>query len=1044
MSAGRGSLTATQDPGTGSRSYVVEIREPDAPPRRHTVDDIVEIGRRAGAPPGMVTVGHRKVSRRHARLQVDAGQLTVTDLGSMNGTMVDGARITGPVRLTLGDSVRLGDDVELVVVGARTEHRTAPGGRRPSIAVRPAVVPPRPRPPPARLPFPTYLELPRRIPLAVWRAAQVASVAAILGLCVLLVGWPAAGLPLLWAVIVPLLPAVFLVAPGLWRNVCPLAAVNQLPRLIRWSRSRPPPRWLREHGYVVAVGAFVVAVPTRLVLFEDSGVASAALLLAAVGGALAGGLLVAGKAGWCSSVCPLFPIQRVYGQTPFVTIANQHCRPCVGCAKNCYDFNPRVAYQADLHDNDPQWTAPRVFFAGALPGIVLGYFAAAADPGAAPVRVYLTFLGYVAASAGSFLAVEVLTPVRRAHLAAGYGAVAFTTFYWLGAPGLGAVAARATGIGGDLVTWPVRIAAAGLAAVWLWRTFGVHRLFLRHLARTAAASVPAGHAATITAHRTAALGAGGPEVTFAPQGQRVVVDAETSLLEVAERDGLPIEAGCRMGLCGADPVRILDGAGNLSPPTPDETATLGRLGLTGAVRLACCARVRGPVTVSVDGREADRSAEPPGPAVPRPRRSSGSPGPRGSPRPGKVQRIVVIGNGVAGATAAGEVRRLDPDCAVDVVGREAFPLYNRMGIARVVYGRSAMGGLFLLGDDWYEQRDITCWLNTSAAAVDMGAREVILGTGDRLPYDRLILATGARAAVPALPGDRLPGWFVLREATDAVGIRAYVQETRAVDAVVVGAGPLGVEAACALHELGLAVTLLARGPDLLRQHVDARCAALIRRYLTGRGIVVRSEVVPVALDGADRLRGVVLADGRRVPADLALACTGMAPEAGLARAAGIPVGRGVLVDTAMRARVPDVLAAGDVAEVDGRVAGLWPAAVAQATTAAHSALGIPAPATDGGPLPVLLKGLGIDVASVGRIVAGADDTVVHHESPDGTAYGRLVLHDGRIAGAVLLNLPADAPGILAAVRAGTPVDGLPVLRSGRWQPSATTAPAPRS
>jgi hypothetical protein len=75
-----------------------------------------------------------------------------------------------------------------------------------------------------------------------------------------------------------------------------------------------------------------------------------------------------------------------------------------------------VAYQADLHDDDPRWTAPRVFFAGALPGIVLGYFALAADPGAAPGRVYLTFFGYVAASAGNFLAVEVLTPVRRAHL----------------------------------------------------------------------------------------------------------------------------------------------------------------------------------------------------------------------------------------------------------------------------------------------------------------------------------------------------------------------------------------------------------------------------------------------------------------------------------------------------------------------------------------------------------------------------------------------------------------------------------------------------
>ena len=142
----------------------------------------------------------------------------------------------------------------------------------------------------------------------------------------------------------------------------------------------------------------------------------------------------------------------------------------------------------------------------------------------------------------------------------------------------------------------------------------------------------------------------------------------------------------------------------------------------------------------------------------------------------------------------------------------------------------------------------------------------------------------------------------------------------------------------------------------------------------------------------------------------------------------------------MRARVPDVLAAGDVAEVDGRVAGLWPAAVAQATTAAHTALGMPAPAADGGAVARPAEsarhrcGLGGPDHRRPRRHRGAPRV------PDGTAYGRLVLHDGRIAGAVLLNLPPDVPGILAAVRAGTPVDGPPVLRSGRCELSTTRAP----
>src|SRR5262249_35053632 len=130
-------------------------------------------------------------------------------------------------------------------------------------------------------------------------------------------------------------------------------------------------------------------------------------------------------------------------------------------------------------------------------------------------------------------------------------------------------------------------------------------------------------------------------------------------------------------------------------------------------------------------------------------------------------------------------------------------LYNRMGISRVVYGRSAMAGLFLLAEDWYERRDITCWLNTRAVGIDLPAHQVALGTGERLAFDRLVLATGARADVPAIAGATTPGCFVLRDADDAIKIRAYVQEHGASRAIVVGAGPLAIEGAYALHELGL-------------------------------------------------------------------------------------------------------------------------------------------------------------------------------------------------------------------------------------------------
>jgi NADPH-dependent 2,4-dienoyl-CoA reductase/sulfur reductase-like enzyme/ferredoxin len=771
---------------------------------------------------------------------------------------------------------------------------------------------------------------------------------------------------------------------------------------------------------VVAVVLFLVLVPTRRVLFDHSGPATAALLAGAMAGALAGGLAFKGKSGWCSSVCPLLPIQRLYGQTPFVTVPNSHCRPCVGCAKNCYDFNPRVAYQADLHDPDPRWTAPRKFFAGCFPGVVAGFFLVPGPPAVPPLRFYVAFFAVVLLSAGSFFALDALLRLRASLLAVGYAAVALSTFYWFTGPVLGGTVHDLTGVPVAAVSWPVRVAVLGLAVFWVARTFGVQRLFVRWSVQAQPVRLaPAGAAQLAGGTGTGSDGRAGCEVTFQPQGRRVVATAGECLLDLAEKNGLPIEAGCRMGVCGADPVLVLSGAAGLSPPTDDELATLRRIDLGTQVRLACCARVNGPVTVSLDARAASPAPTAAAPVAVRRRTQS-------------ARRVVVVGNGIAGVTVAQDVRRADPDCEIHVVGREPHPLYNRMGISRVVYGRSAMAGLFLLGEDWYERQDITCWLNTRAVAVDLPGRAVALGTGERLGFDRLVLATGARADVPPIAGATTPGCFVLRDADDAVRIRAYVQEHRATRAVVVGAGPLAVEGAYALHELGLEVSMVVRGPALLRRYLDQRCAALLTGYLGARGIALVPGAGVAEVLGGERVRAATLTDGRQLPADLVLVAVGATPDAGLARAAGIAVRHGILVDDELRTSAPGVYAAGDVAELRGEVTGLWPAAVAQANAAAANVLGAhqTAPATA---TPMLLKGLGIDLVSVGRVHPAAGDTVLTREDPARYAYGRLVVSGGRVSGAVLLNLPREAPAILSAVRAGAPTVSIDAVRAAQWR-----------
>ena len=370
---------------------LIEIREWGRPARRRLLSQPLTIGRDC---PGEA-LADDGVSREHLRLVPSPTSLSAVDLGSRNGTTINGTALTGRAALAPGDVLRLGRS-EIIVLhppsvelnGDELEHDST------RIGLKATSVPPPPPPPPTKHSrfmtlaerilgidptgerdlFRAYNELPTKVPLRVWQSARVITMAAYLTVIALLFVRPAAGLFVIFQVIVPLLPILFFVAPGLWRNVCPMAASNQMPRVLGIGGTRAVPEWLRKRGYLIAVAGFLGIAGARLAGLDHNGAAMGAVLVAVIVAAVAGGLVFKGKSGWCSSICPLLPLQRVYGQTPFVTVPNSHCTTCVGCAKNCYDFKPRAAWHADMADPDKGWSGPRKLFVAALPGFIVGFF----------------------------------------------------------------------------------------------------------------------------------------------------------------------------------------------------------------------------------------------------------------------------------------------------------------------------------------------------------------------------------------------------------------------------------------------------------------------------------------------------------------------------------------------------------------------------------------------------------------------------------------------------------------------------------------------
>lgn len=862
--------------------------------------------------------------------------------------------------------------------------------------------------------FPNYLQMRQWLPIPLWHSIRLLSVGVALGLCIVLLVRPALGLWLFWQVLIPFVPLLFFVAPGLWRNICPLAAMNQTPRLFQFTRGLTLPRWMQEYGYVIAITLFLLIVPARKLLFNTSGVATALLILTLLVAAFVMGNFFKGKSGWCSSICPLLPVQRIYGQTPFLAIPNSHCQPCLGCTKNCYDFNPRVAYLADLNDPDRHFAAYRKFFVGLFPGFILAFYTLPGAPAISALNLYGKVALYCLVSVALFFAADSFVKVTSNKITVLFGAVALNLYYWFNAVTIGNLVANPAPA---WVVWPLRGLVLALTLIWIYRTYQKEQSFIELILTPQSSGRDHVQDSLVSHHASLA---GNPEVLI--EGKRIVVEKGKTLLEVIEANGLPIEAGCRMGVCGADPVCILKGMDKLSKMNSDERTTLERLGRGENTRMACVTRVRGNVEVSLKAEQPQKFAT----SIV-----------AGFPYDKTVKKVVIIGNGIAGVTAADHVRRRHPACEIHLIGRERHHLYNRMGITRLIYGRSAMSGLYLMPEKWYDDYGITTWLNTTVKAVDSQHQTVTLGTSETLAYDRLILTTGSQSYVPAMEGYGLPGSFVLREAEDAMAIRTFVQERICRHGVVAGGGLLGLEAAYGLHKIGLSVAVLERSTGLLRRQLDEQGGQFLRRYLEGLGIQIVTEAETAAIHGQGRVQEVTLKDGRTLPCDLFLVAAGIRSEVELAKQTGLTVKRGVVVDAHMRTSLPNIFAAGDVAEFNGQTLGLWPVAVSQAEVAAANAV---APATVNAAtytdiVPVtMLKVVGVDLTSIGRIEAkeSSESEIVFAE-PAENRYRKLIIADGKLVGAILLGYPALAPAVAEITKQALDISKqLPALRTGDW------------
>jgi nitrite reductase (NADH) large subunit len=381
--------------------------------------------------------------------------------------------------------------------------------------------------------------------------------------------------------------------------------------------------------------------------------------------------------------------------------------------------------------------------------------------------------------------------------------------------------------------------------------------------------------------------------------------------------------------------------------------------------------------------------------------------------------LVVVGNGMAAARLVDELAKAALGrYAIAVIGDEPRLAYNRVLLSSVLAGETASHDIELKPAAWWRDRGVTLKYGCVATEIDGGRRELKIANEESIAFSKLVLATGSAPLRLNVPGADLGGVHTFRDSRDVDLLLTLAAKKQRV--VVVGGGLLGLEAAYGLAKAGAPVTLIHLMDRLMERQLDAPAAELLKSLVERKGIKILLNANTARLAGETRVEGVELTDGRRIDADAVIFAAGIRPNIALAKDAGIPVNRGIVVDDHLQTGAPDIFALGECAEHRGVCYGLVEPAYEQARALAQHLAGGKA-AYGGSIVATNLKVSGVSVFSAGDFM-GTDgsEAIVLSDLRRGT-YKKLVLSDGRLTGAVLVGDTGDALWYLELIRNRQPI-----------------------
>ena len=388
-----------------------------------------------------------------------------------------------------------------------------------------------------------------------------------------------------------------------------------------------------------------------------------------------------------------------------------------------------------------------------------------------------------------------------------------------------------------------------------------------------------------------------------------------------------------------------------------------------------------------------------------------------------MRDLIVVGNGMAPSRALEKLNELNPDAYnVTIFNAEPRVSYNRVMLSPVLSGEEDFEKTIIHGDDWYFKHNFILYRGCPVTEIDREARIVKAVNGIAEPYDKLLIATGSSPIKLPVPGNDKKGVLSYRDLDDVKAMLAAAETRR--QAVVIGGGLLGLEAAAGLRNRGMEVTVVHRNPTLMDRQLDDTAGHLLQRAIESLGIRVLTGRNTKAITGDEHVEGVLFRDGSSIQADLVVMAVGIRPSVWLAENAGLQINRGIVVDRHMRTSDPDILAIGECAEFEGAVYGLLAPLYEMANVAAATLLGDEEQHFENRVTAAQLKVTGIDLYSAGDFADGDNREEIVLRDPNQGVYRRLVIEENRLVGTVLYGDTSSMGWYYQMIKDNTDISGI--------------------